>query len=157
MSWSEWHRDAASAWGGAEDLWNVLSGGEHRQDQLWPLHHRGDPQQSVSLQLSVQHLCYVPLSLIVLSVSVTCCSRSGAVYRRGEAPDDAMSVWGLWTCVVSTGESVHPHVLPQWWGNLLGLFFLALLKMLCLYSSSCICLCFSSVFSTSALGCWVSC
>lgn len=36
-------------------------------------------------------------------------------------------------------------------------FFLALLKMLCLYSSSCVCLCFSSVFSTSALGCWVSC
>lgn len=116
MSWSERHGDAAFAWGGAEDPWDVLSGGEHRQDQLWPLHHRGNPQQSVSLQFSVPHRCRVPRSLI-LSVSVTSCSRSGAVHRCGEAPDDAMSVWGLWTCAVSAGECLHPHVLPQRWGN----------------------------------------
>lgn len=71
--------------------------------------------------------CCVPRSLI-LSFSVTSCSRSGAVHRGGEAPDDAMSVWGLWTCAVSAGECLHPHVLPQRWGNFQEMSFQSCLR-----------------------------
>lgn len=44
-------------------------------------------------------------------------SRQRSVRWGGEAAADALPVWGVRACPVSTGKSLHAHILSQRWGK----------------------------------------
>lgn len=44
-------------------------------------------------------------------------SRQRSVHWGGEAAADALPVWGVRACPVSTGKSLHAHILSQRWGK----------------------------------------